>query len=140
MKPVKQLIDGGGFECPPEERGDCFRACVASILELEPEALPNPHDAQHWGNTWNLALEAIGIRPLWLKDWQGDWFGGYWIACIPSVNIEGNHCVVMHGPKLAHDPGNGRQVESVSLDDIREAVILLPFDPSGSVQNREAAA
>lgn len=129
-----QLIDGGGFECPPEERGDCFRACVASILELDAEALPNPHDQQHWGEAWNRELAKIGIRPLWLEEWQGNWFPGYWIACIPSRNIEGNHCVVMRGREFVHDPSNGKRVTRVDLGEVGEAVILLPHDPSGSVK------
>ena len=37
VKPVAQLIDSG-------EDGDCFRACVASILELDPLDLPNVGD------------------------------------------------------------------------------------------------
>lgn len=45
---VKQTKKGGGG-APPEERGDCVSACMASILGLaHPGNLTNVHGAAWW--------------------------------------------------------------------------------------------
>jgi hypothetical protein len=139
VRPVKQLIPGGGFESPPDQRGDCFRACVASILEVDPRELPNPHGAEHWGDAWDRALGPFGLWVVWLgKHWwptgeRAQQFEGYWIAAVPSPRIEGNHCVVMRGTEVVHDPTHARPIESIRAEDVQEATLFLPFDPAPSV-------
>lgn len=140
MKPVEQLLTGGGFEAPPEERGDCFRACVASILELDPRELPNPHDSEHWGKAWIAALAEYGVEPVFLTEgFQGTPFPGYWIASIPSPSIDGDHCVVMRGLDFAYDPMPGSTRDSVDLETVKQAVIFLPFDVSGALLTKGEA-
>lgn len=43
MKPVMQTKRGGSG-APPEERGDCLAACLASLLEVPIEDVPVPHN------------------------------------------------------------------------------------------------
>jgi hypothetical protein len=136
-----QRVSGGGFEAPPAQRGDCFRACVASILEIAPEDLPNPHDEQHWGKAWIRELAQFGIEPVFLVDgFEGPVFPGYWIASIPSPAIDGDHCVVMRGLDLVHDPFPGSTRETVDLETVKQAVLFLPYDVAGAVLKPEEAA
>lgn len=93
----------GGADVPPNERGDCFRACVASILDEPIESLPNPHD--NWDEGWFDAMRERGLQMVEanIEHWYPD---GYWIAQLPSLNLPGcMHVVVMRGGDLIHDPG-----------------------------------
>lgn len=109
MKPVKQQIVDQG-------RGDCMRATVASLLELEIEAVP--HFILHgtrWHNIFVSFLEACG----W--NWEGlmnysetgpnilkkeDSIDGYFYTVVPSKNFENTwHAVVMDmNGVIVHDP------------------------------------
>lgn len=93
-------------------QGDCFAACVASILEL-PEA-PNfkTDSTGSWLNKWNAWLEPRG---LYLYGSPAGAFpapAGYAIMAIKSVNFPGSgHSVVWKGDfndgysgKVVHDP------------------------------------
>jgi hypothetical protein len=67
MKPVSQTIIDS-------EKGDCFRACLASLLELPIEQVPNNHETKQvqfdfyndWLRPFNLQLAFIrfGAMPL----------------------------------------------------------------------------
>lgn len=138
MKPITQTLRGGP-NVEPHLRGDCFRACIASILELGHEDLPNPHDADHWFDAWQEALAPYGLR---LIEWEVSaepelWFEGYWIASVPSLNLGTNddgspvlHCVVMRGSEFVHDPSMGKRYESVDLAEVRWATIFHAADPA----------
>ncbi len=138
MKPLRQTLPGGP-NVAPELRGDCFRACIASIMEVGHEDLPNPHDADHWFDAWQEALEPWGLR---LIEWDVSedpelFFPGYWIASVPSKNLGANddgspvlHCVVMHGADLAHDPSMKERYERIDLADVRWATIFHAADPA----------
>lgn len=97
----------GGPDVPPELRGDCFRACVASILNEPIESLPNPHD--DWDAGWFKAMRKRGLQMVEanIEHWYPD---GYWIAGLPSLNLPGcMHAVVMRGGELIHDPSLGKK-------------------------------
>lgn len=142
MKPVEQTIPG-----PPH--GDCFRACVASILELPIEHLPNPHHPEfHWWDAWNEWLQDRGFN---LVEWDvpkggerpdglGVWcpLDGFWIATVPSLNVEpdperpatGRHCIVMEGQRIAHDPSTAKKRTGWEDGDrVFSATVILPLNP-----------
>jgi hypothetical protein len=94
VKPVPQLVDSG-------ENGDCFRACVASILELDPNDLPNVGDPAVANGRyhvtvmnealakWHLALFLINKHTHWTET-------PYYIWSIRSPKYEGKtHAVVV---------------------------------------------
>ena len=85
------------------KNGDCFRACVASILELNNNSkLPNKHGGD-WFCSWFKFFESKGLSLSWDKDMI--WKSGYWIAVVPSKNYKNtNHSIVMLGNKVAFDP------------------------------------
>lgn len=89
--------------------GDCFRACMCSILEIpNDDRLPNVDDPM-WMFRWNDLLEPYGIRLEWDRD--RIWRDGYWIASVPSKNMSAptTHAIVMKDSKVAHDPSPNRR-------------------------------
>lgn len=143
MIPVDQTI-------PKPPKGDCFRACIASILELPILNLPNPHHPEfHWWDAWNKWLDDRGLD---LVEWDippgnerpdglGVWcpLRGFWIATVPSLNLPpnperpnlGRHCIVMKGLEIAHDPSTGeKRTAWYDGDRIFSATVLLPQNPA----------
>ncbi|MDY6894331.1 MAG: DUF551 domain-containing protein [Thermotogota bacterium] len=96
MKPQKQKI------CS-KNNGDCFRACVASMLELQnDDNLPNPH-GDDWLTKWLKWFGDIGLRLSWHH--KSIWRDGFWIASVPSKNFENTtHAIIMRGLHVFFDP------------------------------------
>lgn len=90
------------------ENGDCFRACVASIMELQnDDQLPNEHGGD-WLGPWFKYFKKIGLRLGF--DRLAIWRDSYWIASVPSKNYEDvTHSIVMHGDKVAFDPSTKKK-------------------------------
>lgn len=101
---------------PPETYGDCVRACVASILELEPEFVPHFfHDGAADGfdrlREW---LKGCGFGLVWfVYDGSIAWnkFCEVWGEMNPGVPVillasvaSGDHAVIMVSDKIEHDP------------------------------------
>lgn len=122
----------GGPSAPVEERGDCFDACLASVLEVPIEAVCVPH-TDDW---WERAQDAVahhGHRILYLGEHTatteelGEWLGPvFWIAAIETGGggAPVKHSIVMCGANLAHDP-LGRLYTAPSR--IYSALVLLPL-------------
>ena len=66
MKPVMQT-KRGGEDVPPEERGDCLSAAIASILEVAIKDVPIPHSDHEeyhwWGSTTIPTLAGSKLSP-----------------------------------------------------------------------------
>jgi hypothetical protein len=133
MKPVEQTI-----LAPPH--GDCFRACIASILELPIEEVPNPHaPEEHWWEAWHEWLVPRGLQ---LVEWHLPRdqpvycpLRGYWIATVTSPSRSCNHCIVMHDDAIAWDPSpTGKQSEEnwTEDDQIHHVTLIVPLDPAAS--------
>lgn len=118
MIPVPQLIFGDGKEGRP--KGDCFRACVASIFELAPEDVPHFTEREsrwfsdfiEWLRPMGLTIEHASHEPSERPPYRP---AGWWIASVRSENFEHEtHAVVMRGTftpfdgedwtAVAHDP------------------------------------
>lgn len=156
MRPVTQSKRGGPNE-RPEERGDCFTACLASILEVDLADVPVPH-VDDW---WDVAQDAVrqhGYRLVYIGGDEttgtgaelGEWLGPvYWIAGVPSLNLgtyqDGRpvgHVVVMRGPELVHDPSLGERYPLGRLTDdvpVDAAMLLVQLEPR-SAGNGAAAS
>jgi hypothetical protein len=131
MIPVKQTKRGGP-DVPPEERGDCWPACLASLLEVPLEDVPIPHDDRHWWDVTQEALAPHGYEAVHMDEKY--WPAGYWIAAVPSRNLGPGvkHVVVMRGGEVAHDPALGERYEvGTFIDDmkIHAAYVLVPLEP-----------
>jgi hypothetical protein len=85
--------------------GDCFRACMATILQLPPEVLPNDHSPM-WFSNWNKYLSQFGLGIQCNSAKEPIWYDAYWIAGVTSKNFErSQHAIVMHDThRVFHDP------------------------------------
>lgn len=113
MKPVDQLILHDG----DKSIGDCFRACVASILELPCEEVPHvvamgkdSDDSRRLLNEW---LKPLGFHFVELQWPEGEdasilaWVvpRGYYVFSGPSPRWPDCwHSCVGLGGKIVHDP------------------------------------
>lgn len=123
MKPVDQTT----FGVPG---GNCFSACVASLLELEVEEVPYFMGEPDWFFAFNRWLRPRG---LYAMNFEGhpERFQGFVpddARCIlGGRSPRGPHAVVgtMSGVTL-HDPHPSRD----GLLDIEDSTILVPVDPA----------
>lgn len=151
MRPVDQT-KFGGETAPPDEHGNCFAACIASLLEVPLDAVPDPSPTLPYAEWEAVWLDALSKRNLWMvglqvdpEDPEGLWWlsPGFWIASIPSLNLvtengdPDRHAVVMRGDSLAHDPSPRNRRERVDRKDILAVRWLIPIDPAASRQEGE---
>ncbi len=104
-------------------RGDCWRACVASLLELEMDAVP--HFLLHGDYCYTVFskfLEALGYEFSYTRVLsrgkflvnrlpnRKDLINGAIIVIVPSLNIEGlQHCILVNSKgRVLHDPSLGK--------------------------------
>ena len=85
------------------KRGDCFRACITSILNIPNDpSLPTPDDPR-WFIKWSKFLAQFGLEIVY--EHKSFWRRGYWIASVPSLNFKGvSHAIVMSGDRVRFDP------------------------------------
>lgn len=109
MKPKIQKITDG-------KTGDCFGACVASILELS--EWPNfcRKEKGPWIDQWNDFLKPRNLELVYVPGGHPP-PNGYAIMSVKSVNLSGfQHSVVWKGDgrgggKIVHDPSPLKKVE-----------------------------
>jgi hypothetical protein len=106
--------------------GNCFAACLASILELDSlDPVPwydtsvktqNKHlaDVDAWLRPFGLGVVAINVKDKLNTKRDGsdrlpDVLAGdvYWIALVAGGAADYNHAVVMRGSTPVHDPEPG---------------------------------
>jgi hypothetical protein len=149
MKPVYQrIID--------QERGDCWRCCIASILELPAEAVPNFRETERndmfaiekWFQSQGLAL--LELYPRYATDREigaaniprWDYIcGAYAIASVPSQRFaSGTHAVVVQFVPstkregavdlvVAHDPNPGNAPYEIDLRTVKPLWFIVPVVP-----------
>lgn len=89
--------------------GDCFRACMATVLQLPPEVLPNDHSPA-WHSIWASFLRQFGLDLVFGSRKDAIWMDGFWIASVKSINFkETTHAIVMDGSTVYHDPSNKKR-------------------------------
>jgi hypothetical protein len=110
--------------------GNCFGACVASILELPLDETPSTKglDGEKWWAIWEkwFAERNTGLVNFgYTKGWQPR---GYWLLGAESPRLPGRiHSVVCKGNELIHDPHPER---SQGVGAWKETTILYLLDPS----------
>lgn len=105
MKPVDQTK-----MTPPD--GDCFAACVASILELPLSEVPNYSQTGVWWIQWSEWLLSRNLYLLEVRrgdDSEEEFVKGYHIITGPSYSGDWNHSVVGLNGKMVHDPNPKRK-------------------------------
>lgn len=118
MIPVDQTKPGGA-DLPAAERGDCFAACVASILEVPITEVVIPHSDDPDFNWWGVAQKAVVRHGFYLVYADVEFYPQlHWIAGVVSLEHPADgpgvvvpHVIVMEGDKVAHDPAIGKRYE-----------------------------
>lgn len=92
--------------------GDCFRACMATVLQVTPIILPNDH-SPHWWFNWKKYLNQFGMELNYDTATGPIWQSHKWIASVPSLNLkEQTHAIVMDGQKVFHDPSTRKRYKT----------------------------
>ena len=116
MKRVVQTRFGKGT-------GNCFQAVLASIFEIDINAIPYFQDADDWYSMFReWAVETLGLDPVDLgPDSSGEFLKprGYYIINGRSPRGNFDHSVVGWNGEMVHDPhvdGTGlRSVTSITV-------------------------
>ena len=134
----------GGDDVPEEERGDCVRACITSLLGLPIDAAENVQGDDWWGR-WQDFVGGYGFELTVIYPKQ--MFAppaGLWLCVVPSLALDGNHCVIAKGTTLFHDPGMKRRYttdEWAALwqdERVLEGWLLVPLDPAVLRESRRS--
>lgn len=126
MIPVDQTKFGKG--------GNCMSACIASILEMDLNEVPNFFEITDTDIEWWTAVRtflrergwgllSIGVTEDMLKGYEGIFIVGGASPRFPGSKVQ--HAVIWQNGKLTHDPHPDRlgvEVESIDM--------LYPLDPA----------
>lgn len=130
MKPVKQTMFG--------DRGNCAQAAIASLLELELQAVPNFFQAGPTDTDWWNALYAfLAARNLtmWHVNYPDHNYAvldlrhrpGYLLVWGQSPrNPSNQHYVIWYRGEMVHDP----HPDNSGVTGIGGVDLLYPIDPS----------
>jgi len=128
VTPQVQLITHKG-------KGDCLRACVASLLDLPLLSVPN--FVGDLGKMWffhkqrglyaflyNQGVEYQGCQPPRKAVKLSQGYDGYFIANVPSANFKGKyHSVIFKGLNFFFDPSPLKQWQG-TIDNVRDFFII----------------
>lgn len=118
MKPVDQTT----FGVPG---GNCFSACVASLLEFPVEAVPYFMGAEDWVAEFSRWLLPRGmyVFRFRIEGAEDTWRPpGFYI--LSGQSPRGSHSVVALGPDVVHDPHPSR----AGLLTQEDLMVLVPID------------
>lgn len=117
------------------ENGDCMQAVVASLFELELDALPNYVEHENWGELFDKTYAENGYpdyvyfdtRNLSLKlikeilEYDGG-INGFFYATVMSQTLKGvTHAVVIDkNCKVVHDPNPNQLALKLNWSDVRQ--------------------
>jgi hypothetical protein len=143
MKPQQQIYRHG----IDNENGDCFRACIASLLELPTHAVPhffskeNEERAQRNGEDPHIQvynyLASYGLAFLFLPwndhfGYQLEYHGVHHILSGPSPRFPNDstvaHLVIATGSIIVHDPHPDQRGLALGKDEDYWIEMLAPID------------
>lgn len=120
--------------------GNCFAACIASILEISLDEVPWPTSEERGGDGWadymQRLSEWLACRGLAILDapLPRPWCSTDALEASPLIWIAGglsprgsfSHAVVCRGPNMIHDPHPSG--EGIVTDSAHTATLILPID------------
>lgn len=129
MKPVNQEISDPG-------KGDCFSACLASLLEVPLSEVPKFRrdfgaDMMKEAKKWLAENYGLSIVTIQMQDWDSEEFCGGDLRLVGAV--PGTPCIA--GGKSPNFPNCSHAV--VGQTDIHELNFVMTHDPSPSKKGIE---
>ncbi len=110
-----------------KQKGNCFAASLASILEIPINKVPEFEDMNpdEW---WFNFIDWLKTKGFTIIHWDKEVeLPGYYLVMGTSPrNPKINHQVIFKGGKMVHDPHPSRD----GVVDIKEVMVLVPLDPS----------
>lgn len=112
MRPQLQTLFGGK-DAPDAEKGNCFTACIASILEADLSTFPNfvlwleedDHGDLSWRRVQDYLHKRFGVTILYSESPERRWLPEYVLTIASGPGPRGHrHSVVHDGNGLVHDP------------------------------------
>lgn len=126
MKPVNQTDTS-------KETGDCLRACIASLFEIDIETIPNFTALD--GDWWRKMQEWFALRNLNIQySFESIPVGSWHIASVRSPRFKGVPHAIIYNPKCepAHDPHP--EVDDPSINSKPFGWYwIVPIDPSKEI-------
>ena len=121
----------GGIDAPIGERGNCWQASVASILEIPLDEVPNIQEWDeelHWFDEFRKWLEQYGLGAIGLATGGNITIQGYHIIECKSTTLESGetHVVVGLNQEVVHDPNPNAK----SLGEVVDYIIFTALDPA----------
>lgn len=124
MKPVDQTTFGN-------PGGNCFSACIASLLHLPigdvPYFMSNDPQSSAWIPKLTAWLKPFGLYPLMLS--ANAFVPGYHILQGVSPRREGGnvggHAVIGQGDVCVHDPHPSK----AGIRAVKGKIVLVPYEP-----------
>lgn len=114
MKPYDQLV----LHAPENDQfGDCQRACIGSLLEINPEFIPHFHetgDVLAFWKAMNTYLATKGLvhletTPINFKQGQFRGKAECWHMIYGNTSRGTRHAVVARDGVMVHDPHPSRE-------------------------------
>ena len=105
--------------------GNCFSACVASLLELSLDQVPYFMGYEDWFSEFLKWLDQYGYWAIPIpitNNWKPN---GYCILSGKSPRGNFDHSVIADGLTMIHDPHPSQQ----GIETIVDAIILIPKIP-----------
>lgn len=125
MIPINQTIFDNKF-------GNCYAACLASILEIPLDNVPFPDGNDN--NFWTIYCNWFKSNNACIVTIQKNDFippESYLIGTVKSPRFENSdHAVVIFGGKIIHDPHPSKASLSDNLNDVTHIDFIFPIDPS----------
>ena len=121
MKVIDQTIFGS-------PNGNCFQACVASVLELSLEKVP--HFCNEANPKWLIELEEwlrpLGLAPLMVQGKGCPTLDNVYSLAGGPAQRGNKHEVVYFGNTMIHDPHPDRS----GLEKVEDFIFFVTLDPS----------
>lgn len=116
--------------------GDCLRACLASLLEIELLDIPNfaEYGDDNFGASYRAWLHELGLRHISLTYTPDIWptFKDIPVIIVgKSPRGDGYHAVIFQNGVLFHDPYPGMS----GLETLDEVWILIPIDIASYIKS-----
>ena len=120
----------GGVDAPIGERGNCWQAAVASILELPLQDVPDIQvydDKMWWFDKFREWLEQYGLGAIGLSTGGNITIQGYHLIECKSTTLKNGelHVVVGLNEKVVHDPNPNANI----LGEVVDYIVFTTLNP-----------